>query len=82
MLALVYRLLVTQQRTAALQAQRVLLQANLRSAAAFISTDLRDVSTDSASLDLLAFAPESSPTGPVGKRNCLPGESDVGGLAR
>jgi type II secretory pathway pseudopilin PulG len=58
-LGLVYRLLVGQQRTASLQAQRVLLQANLRSAAAFISTDLRDVSTDSTNLDLLAFAPES-----------------------
>src|SRR4026207_1494990 len=44
-LALVYRLLVAQQRTASMQAQRVFLQANLRSAAAFISTDLRDVST-------------------------------------
>ena len=59
LLALVYRLLVAQQRTASVQAQRVFLQANLRSAAAFISTDLRDVSTDSANLDLLAFAPES-----------------------
>ncbi len=58
-LGLVYRLLVAQQRTASLQAQRVLLQANLRSAAAFISTDLRDVSTDSGNLDLLAFAAES-----------------------
>jgi len=58
-LALVYRLLVAQQRTASVQAQRVFLQANLRSAAAFLSTDLRDVSTDSANLDLLAFAPES-----------------------
>ena len=58
-LALVYRLLVAQQRTASLQAQRVLLQTNLRSAAAFISAELRDVSTDSANLDLLAFAPES-----------------------
>ncbi len=58
-LGLVYRLLLGQQRTASLQAQRVLLQGNLRSAAAFISTDLRDVSTDSANLDLLAFATES-----------------------
>jgi prepilin-type N-terminal cleavage/methylation domain-containing protein len=58
-LALVYRLLVAQQRTASVQAQRVFLQANLRSAAAFISTDLRDVSTDSANLDLQAFAAES-----------------------
>jgi hypothetical protein len=58
-LTLVYRVLVGQQRTTSLQAQRVLLQTNLRSAAAFISTELREVSADSSNPDLLAFSPES-----------------------
>jgi prepilin-type N-terminal cleavage/methylation domain-containing protein len=58
-LTLAYRVLVGQQRTVTLQAQRVSLQTNLRSAAAFISTELREVSTDSGNPDLLTFAPES-----------------------
>jgi hypothetical protein len=58
-LTLVYRVLVEQQRTASLQAQRVLIQSNLRGAAAFISTELREVSTDSSNPDLVAFSAES-----------------------
>jgi len=58
-LTLVYRVLVGQQRTTSLQAQRVLLQTSLRSAAAFITAELREVSTDSGNPDLVAFAAES-----------------------
>ncbi|HEU5153906.1 MAG TPA: prepilin-type N-terminal cleavage/methylation domain-containing protein [Gemmatimonadales bacterium] len=58
-LTLVYRVLVGQQRTVSLQAQRVFLQTNLRSAVAFIATELREVSTDSSNPDLVAFSPES-----------------------
>lgn len=58
-LTLVYRVLVGQQRNTSLQAQRVLLQTNLRSAAAFISTELREVSADSSTPGLLAFSAES-----------------------
>ena len=58
-LTLVYRVLVAQQRIVSVEAQRAFLQTNLRSAAAFISTELREVSTDSSNPDLLAFSAES-----------------------
>ena len=67
-----------QQRTASLQAQRVLLQTNLRSAAAFISTELREVSTDSANPDLLAFSCRISDLSRhPRKRDGLRPESDI-----
>lgn len=58
-LTLVYRVLVGQQRAASLQSQRASIQTNLRSAVAFIGTELREVSTDSSNPDLIAFSPES-----------------------
>lgn len=58
-LAVVYRALLVQQRTVAIQAQRSAVETNLRTAAAFLAAELRDVSSSLPDTDLLAVAPES-----------------------
>jgi prepilin-type N-terminal cleavage/methylation domain-containing protein len=58
-LAVVYRTLVVQQRTLALQAQRSAVETNLRTGAAFFTAELREVSGSAPDTDLLAVAAES-----------------------
>lgn len=55
----IYRLLVTQQRLAQLQVERMSLQANLRAGVGLLTAELREVGVGSRETDIQALGPDS-----------------------